>query len=68
MSLVAESDFLTIVATDVVNEALFDQQFVALNLREQLPFATFGLIQRRDTKLTPAGEHLARLFRMYCRD
>ncbi|MDC9590816.1 LysR family transcriptional regulator [Xenorhabdus sp. XENO-10] len=68
MSLVAESDFLTIVAVDVVNEALFDQQFVALNLAEQLPFAIFGLVQRRDTKLTPSGEHLARLFRMYCRD
>ncbi|KMJ44298.1 transcriptional regulator [Xenorhabdus khoisanae] len=67
MSLAAESDFLTIVAVDVVDEALFDQQFVALNLKEQLPFATFGLIQRRDTKLTPAGEYLARLFRMYCR-
>ncbi|PHM71880.1 LysR family transcriptional regulator [Xenorhabdus kozodoii] len=68
MSLVAESDFLTIVAIDVVNEILFDQQFVALDLKEQLPFATFGLVQRKDTKLTPAGEHLARLFRIYCRD
>ncbi|MDX7986889.1 LysR family transcriptional regulator [Xenorhabdus sp. 12] len=67
MSLVAASDFVTIVAVDVVAEAQFDQQFVALNLEEQLPFAIFGLIQRKDTKLTPAGEHLARLFRMYCR-
>ncbi|ERT12995.1 LysR family transcriptional regulator [Photorhabdus temperata] len=68
MSLVANSDFVTIVAVDVVDETLFNQQFVALNLKEQLPFATFCLVQRRDAKLTPAGEHLARLFRMYCRD
>ncbi|PHM37664.1 HTH-type transcriptional regulator AbgR [Xenorhabdus innexi] len=67
MSLVAKSDFVTIVAVDLADDALFHQQFVALDLKEQLPLATFCLIHRKDKKLTPAGEHLAKLFRMYCR-
>ncbi|PHM55756.1 LysR family transcriptional regulator [Xenorhabdus sp. KK7.4] len=68
MSLVAKSDFVTIVAVDLADDVLFHQQFVALDLKEQLPLAMFCLIRRKDTNLTPAGEHLARLFRMYCRD
>lgn len=66
MSLVAQSDFLTIVSIDTIDDPLFEQQFVALNLIEQLPHATFALVQRRDHTLSPAGEHLARLFRVYC--
>ncbi|MDV5227409.1 LysR family transcriptional regulator [Providencia rettgeri] len=68
MSLVAQSDFLTIVSVDTIDDPLFKQQFVALNLTEKLPYATFALVQRRDHALSPAGEHLARLFRLYCRD
>lgn len=68
MSLVAQSDFLTIVSVDTIDDPLFEQQFVALNLTEKLPYATFALVQRRDHTLSPAGEHLARLFRLYCRD
>ena len=68
LSLVAESDYISIVSVDIVNDRFFNQQFVALALKEPLPYATFYLLQRRDTKLTPAGEHLARLFRRYCRE
>lgn len=68
MSLVAQSDFLTIVSVDTIDDPLFEQQFIALNLTEKLPYATFALVQRRDHTLSPAGEHLARLFRLYCRD
>ncbi|MCC8378235.1 LysR family transcriptional regulator [Xenorhabdus sp. PB30.3] len=68
MSLVAKSDFVTIVAVDLADDVLFHQQFVALDLQEQLPLAMFCLIRRKDTNLTPAGEYLARLFRMYCRN
>jgi LysR family transcriptional regulator of abg operon len=38
-----------------------------LDLDLPLPKATFYLIQRRDTTLTPMAAHLAQLFRMYCR-
>ncbi|GAB1438328.1 LysR family transcriptional regulator [Providencia sp.] len=68
LSLVAQSDFLTIVSVDTIDEPLFDQQYIALDLKEKLPYATFALVQRRDATLTPAGEHLARLFRIYCRN
>ncbi|EPM5564426.1 LysR family transcriptional regulator [Providencia thailandensis] len=68
MSLVAQSDFLTIVSVDTIDDSLFDQQFIALDLAEKLPYATFALVQRRDHTLSPAGEHLARLFRIYCHD
>ncbi|MBP6121582.1 MULTISPECIES: LysR family transcriptional regulator [Providencia] len=66
MSLVAQSDFLTIVSIDTVDDPFFEQQFIALELANKLPYATFALVQRRDHTLSPAGEHLARLFRMYC--
>ena len=67
-SLVANSDFVTILSEDVVTDPGFSRQLVALELEQPLPKASFYLIQRRDTALTPMSAYLAQLFRHYCRD
>ncbi|MBN1086996.1 LysR family transcriptional regulator [Erwinia aphidicola] len=65
-SLIAQSDFVSILSSDVIGDPILGNQLVALNIKEQLPNATFYLIQRKDTTLTPMGAELARLFRIYC--
>lgn len=67
VSLVTQSDFVSILSQDVIADPLHGNQLVALNLKEKMPKAAFYLIQRKDTTLTPMGAHLARLFRMHCR-
>ena len=66
-SLVAQSDFVSILSVDVISDPILGRHLVALELEEALPRATFYLIQRKDTTLTPMGTYLARLFRQYCR-
>jgi len=66
-SLIAKTDFLSVLSVDVINDPVIGQSLVALDLDLPLPKATFYLIQRRDTTLTPMAAHLAQLFRMYCR-
>lgn len=66
-SLVAQSDFVSILSVDVISDPIMGRHLVALDLAESLPMATFYLVQRKDTTLTPVGAHLARLFRIYCR-
>lgn len=66
-SLVAQSDFVSILSNDVISDPILGRQLVALELDEPLPKATFFLIQRRDTALTPMGAYLAQLFRRHCR-
>ncbi|WP_440493204.1 LysR family transcriptional regulator [Serratia sarumanii] len=66
-SLVAQSDFVSILSVDVISDPILGKHLVPLELEESLPKATFYLIQRKDTTLTPMGAHLARLFRLYCR-
>jgi len=66
-SLVAQSDFVSILSRDVIADPILGNQLVALNIKEKIPQAVFYLIQRKDTTLTPMGAHLARLFRLYCR-
>ncbi|MFO6296154.1 LysR family transcriptional regulator [Rahnella selenatireducens] len=66
-SLIAKTDFLSVLSVDVINDPVIGQSLVALDLDLPLPTATFYLIQRRDTTLTPMAAHLAQLFRLYCR-
>ncbi|UAN48727.1 LysR family transcriptional regulator [Serratia sp. JSRIV001] len=66
-SLVAQSDFVSILSVDVISDPILGRHLVALELDEALPQATFYLIQRKDTTLTPMGAYLARLFRQHCR-
>ena len=65
-SLVANSDFVTVLSDDVVSDPILGNQLVALDLDQPLPKASFFLIQRRDTALTPMGAYLAQLFRRNC--
>ncbi|WP_075183484.1 LysR family transcriptional regulator [Pantoea sp. 1.19] len=67
-SLIAQSDFVSILSRDVISDPVMGRNLVALEMDEPLPKATFYLIQRRDTALTPMGAYLAQLFRQHCRD
>lgn len=65
-SLVAKSDFVSIVSRDVIEDPTHSGQLIALALDDPLPKATFYLIQRKDTALTPMSAYMAQLFRRYC--
>jgi len=64
-SLLAQSDFVSILSQDFFSDALVGHRLVALKLKEKMPKATFCLIRRKDTALTPMGAQLARLFRQH---
>ncbi|WP_017347337.1 LysR family transcriptional regulator [Pantoea sp. A4] len=66
ISLVAQSDFVSILSEDVINDVVLGSQLQAVELDEPLPLAQFYLIQRKDTSLTPMGAYMAQLFRRYC--
>ncbi|MBD9660566.1 LysR family transcriptional regulator [Pantoea sp. PNT03] len=65
-SLVAQSDFVSIISRDVIEDPTHGGQLISLVLDEPLPKATFYLIQRKDTALTPMSAYMAQLFRRYC--
>lgn len=65
-SLVAQSDFISILSVDVIDDPILGRSLVALALDEPLPKAIFYLIQRKDTTLTPMSSYMAQLFRRYC--
>ena len=65
-SLVAQSDFISILSVDVIDDPILGRSLVALMLDEPLPKAIFYLIQRKDTTLTPMSSYMAQLFRRYC--
>ena len=65
-SLVAQSDFVSIISRDVIEDPTHGGQLISLELDEPLPKATFYLIQRKDTALTPMSAYMAQLFRRYC--
>jgi len=65
-SLVARSDFVSIISRDVIEDPTHGGQLISLELDEPLPKATFYLIQRKDTALTPMSAYMAQLFRRYC--
>ncbi|MBP2169405.1 LysR family transcriptional regulator of abg operon [Erwinia toletana] len=46
-------------SVDVISAPIPGNPLVALDLDQPLPKATFFLIQRRDTALTPMGAYLA---------
>ncbi|MFZ4211747.1 LysR family transcriptional regulator [Pantoea endophytica] len=64
--LVAQSDFVSIISRDVIEDPTHGGQLISLVLDEPLPKATFYLIQRKDTALTPMSAYMAQLFRRYC--
>ncbi|OON41980.1 LysR family transcriptional regulator [Izhakiella australiensis] len=66
-SLVAQSDFVSILSRDVISDPILGNHLVPLAVCEPLPKAGFYLIQRKDTALTPMGASLAQLFRQQCR-
>lgn len=66
-SLLANTDFLSVLSSDIINDPLIGPSLVALELDQPLPKATFHLIQRKDATLSPMAAHLAQLFRLYCR-
>ncbi|QDY40696.1 LysR family transcriptional regulator [Candidatus Pantoea soli] len=65
-SLVAKSDFVSIISRDVIEDPVHGGQLIALDLDDPLPQATFYLIQRKDTALTPMSAYMAHLFRRAC--
>ncbi len=66
-SLVAQSDFVSILSQDVISDPILGNHLVPLTINESLPKAAFYLIQRKDTTLTPMSARLAQLFRQQCR-
>ncbi|WP_192457829.1 LysR family transcriptional regulator [Musicola keenii] len=67
ISLVIKTDFLCALSRDVLNASVLGSHLVEIELEQQLPKASFYLIQRKGTMLSPMGAQLARLFRQYCR-
>lgn len=67
VSLVAKTDFVSILSRDVIRDPILGERLRVLELDQPLPKATFYLIQRKDTMLSPMGAQLAKLFRRYCR-
>ncbi|WJV62106.1 LysR family transcriptional regulator [Pectobacteriaceae bacterium CE70] len=67
VSMVTKSDFLSVLSRDVAQAPILGERLVVLELEQPLPKATFYLIQRKDTMLSPMSVQLARLFRQYCR-
>ncbi|MCI4185749.1 LysR family transcriptional regulator [Dickeya dianthicola] len=67
VSLVAKTDFISILSRDVIRDPILGERLRVLELDQPLPNATFYLIQRKDTMLSPMGAQLAKLFRRYCR-
>ncbi|KEA50550.1 transcriptional regulator [Mangrovibacter sp. MFB070] len=65
-SLVAHSDFLSILPAALADDAGLAPLLQRLPLDESLPLATFYLIQRRDTTPAPITSALMQLFRLIC--
>lgn len=66
-SLLAKTDFLSVLSSDIINDPVIGPSLAALDLDLPLPRATFHLIQRKDSTLSPMAAYLAHLFRLYCR-
>ncbi len=61
-SLVAQSDFISILSLDVISDPILGNQLMPLNIKEKMLKATFYLIQRKGTTLTPMGHTLRGCF------
>ncbi|MEH0834721.1 LysR family transcriptional regulator [Pectobacterium cacticida] len=66
MSLVARTDFISIMSRDIAEDPILGGRLRVLELDTPLPKAHFYLIQRKDTLLSPMGAQLAKLFRLHC--
>ncbi|ELI1936470.1 LysR family transcriptional regulator, partial [Escherichia coli] len=66
ISLVAKSDFLSILPEEMGCDPLHGQGLVMLPVSEILPKATYYLIQRRDSRQTPLTASLITQFRREC--
>lgn len=66
ISLVTKTDFISILSRDITRDPILGDRLRVLELDKPLPKATFYLIQRKDTMLSPMGAQLAKLFRLYC--
>lgn len=64
-SLVAQSDFISILSADVIDDPIPGRSLVALMLDDPLPKAIFYLIQRKDTTLPPMSSYMAQCFQKY---
>lgn len=67
ISLVAQSDFLTILPQELGGDPLLAHRLVQIAVEETLPKAEYYLIQRRDTTPAPLTRALIALFRRECR-
>ncbi|MCU6671423.1 LysR family transcriptional regulator [Enterobacteriaceae bacterium H4N4] len=67
ISLVAQSDFLSILPQELGCDPLLAHRLVMLPVQETLPKATYYLIQRRDSRQTPLTESLITQFRRQAR-
>jgi LysR family transcriptional regulator of abg operon len=67
ISLVAQSDFLSILPQELGCDPLLANRLVMLPVKESLPKATYYLIQRRDTRQTPLTASLITQFRRHGR-
>ncbi|AKM34900.1 TPA: LysR family transcriptional regulator [Escherichia coli] len=66
LSLVAKSDFLSILPEEMGCDPLHGQGLVMLPVSEILPKAAYYLIQRRDSRQTPLTASLITQFRREC--
>lgn len=67
ISLVAQSDFLSILPQELGCDPLLANRLVMLAVKEPLPKATYYLIQRRDSRQTPLTTSLITQFRRHAR-
>lgn len=67
ISLVAQSDFLSILPQELGCDPLLAHRLVMLPVVEPLPEAAYYLIQRRDSRQTPLAESLITQFRREAR-
>ena len=67
ISLVAQSDFLSILPQELGCDPLLAHRLVMLPVVESLPKAAYYLIQRRDSRQTPLAESLITQFRREAR-
>ncbi|MDY1035568.1 LysR family transcriptional regulator [Lelliottia sp. CFBP8978] len=65
ISLVAQSDFLSILPQELGCDPLLAHRLVMLPVEEQLPKAAYYLIQRRDARQTPLTASLITQFRRH---
>ncbi|WP_236917994.1 LysR substrate-binding domain-containing protein, partial [Enterobacter hormaechei] len=67
ISLVAQSDFISILPQELGCDPLLAHRLIMLPVVETLPKAAYYLIQRRDSRQTPLAESLITQFRREAR-